>query len=90
MTSTDTGHRARSVGQDYWVVSYLPGRTLSTVQARAALRVAEELDALRGYAAALGLTVLELVGLAMMDCSGQRAESYGDAAQALSRLGRGQ
>ncbi|MGY1896376.1 hypothetical protein [Nocardia gipuzkoensis] len=73
-----------------WVVRFLPGRTLSQEQARAALGVAGELDALRGYAAVLGLTVLELVGLAIMDCSGQRAYSHGDAAQALSRLGRAQ
>jgi hypothetical protein len=87
MISAETGHRARSVGQEQWVVSYLPGRTLSADQARAALRVAEELDTLRGYAAGLGLTVLELVGLAMMDCSGQRVYSHGDAAQALPRAG---
>lgn len=86
-TSARTGYQARSVGQDQWVVSFLPGRTLSKDQASAALRVAEELDALRDYAAALGLTVLELVGLAMMDCSGQRAYSHGDAAQALPRSG---
>ncbi|MGY1876361.1 hypothetical protein [Nocardia gipuzkoensis] len=71
-------------------MSFLPGRTLSQEQAQAALRVAEELDTLRGYAAALGLTVLELVGLAMMDNSAERLWSLGDAAQALSRLGRAQ
>jgi hypothetical protein len=52
--------------------------------------VAEELDTLRGYADALGLTVLELVGLAMMDNSAERLWSLGDAAQALSRLDRAQ
>ncbi|MEV6256892.1 hypothetical protein AB0L97_26945 [Nocardia sp. NPDC051911] len=84
------GHQARCVGQGQWVVSFLPGRTLSKNQASAALRVAEELDAMRGYAAALGLTVLELVGLAMMDNSAERLWSLGDASQALSRLGRAQ
>ncbi|MFR9770076.1 hypothetical protein [Nocardia sp. SC052] len=84
------GHQARCVGQGQWVVSFLPGRTLSKNQASAALRVAEELDAMRGYAATLGLTVLELVGLAMMDNSAERLWSLGDAAQALSRLGRAQ
>ncbi len=84
------GHQARCVGQGQWVVSFLPGRTLSKNQASAALRVAGELDALRGHAAALGLTVLELVGLAMMDCSGQRAYPHGDAARALPRSGRAQ
>ncbi|WP_249644367.1 hypothetical protein [Nocardia sputi] len=82
------GHHARCVGQDQWVVSFLPGRTLSKNQASAALRVAEEVNALGDYAAALGLTVLELVGLAMMDSSAERLWSLGDAAQALSRLGR--
>ncbi|MFC8529403.1 hypothetical protein [Nocardia sp. NPDC057227] len=57
-------------------MSYLPGRTLSTDQARAALRVAEQVDELHGCAATLGLTLLELVGLALMDCSGQRAFTH--------------
>ncbi|MET7773759.1 hypothetical protein [Nocardia sp. NPDC005366] len=55
---------------------------------RAAIRVAEELEALRGYAALLGLTVLELVGLATMDSAGERLWSLGDAAQVRVRLGQ--
>ncbi|WP_201295306.1 MULTISPECIES: hypothetical protein [Nocardia] len=86
LTSGRTGHQARSVGQGQWVVSFLPGRTLSQEQARAALRVADEVDVLRGYAGALGLTVLELVGLATMESSGQRLWSLGDAAPVLGRL----
>lgn len=84
------GRWARNVGQDMWVVGFLPGRTLTKEQARAAVRVAKELDALRGYAALLGLTVLELVGLATMDRSGERLGSLGEAAQALERLGQAQ
>ena len=83
-------HHARSVGQDQWVISYLPGRTLSRDQARAALRVAEELHTLRSCAAELGLTVIELVGLAMMDCSEQRTFLHTTAAQTLSQLRQAQ
>ncbi|UGT59866.1 hypothetical protein [Nocardia asteroides] len=62
-------------------MSFLPGRTLSEDQAQAALRAAEELDALGGYASLLGLTVLELVGLATMDSSSERLRSGGVADQ---------
>ncbi|MFF0491856.1 hypothetical protein ACFYTQ_22735 [Nocardia sp. NPDC004068] len=73
-----TGQLARSVGQGRWVVSFLPGRTLSREQAQAALRVADELDTFRRDAAALGLTVLELVGLATMGNSAARLWSLGE------------
>ncbi|QIS08820.1 hypothetical protein [Nocardia arthritidis] len=64
MTSDITRHQARCTGDGGWVVSFLPGRTLSTDQALAALRAAEELAAIQAYAAPLGLTALELVGMA--------------------------
>ncbi|MFC8046763.1 hypothetical protein [Nocardia sp. NPDC057353] len=70
------------------MVSYLPGRTLSADQARAALRVAEELNGLRDCAATLGLTLLELVGLALMDCSGQRTFAHPSAAPDRSAPGQ--
>ncbi|MEV6430803.1 hypothetical protein [Nocardia sp. NPDC051463] len=69
MTSDLTSHRARSVGQESWVVSYLPGRTLTCAQAVAALRVAEVvpalLDTVGELADAVGLTALEAVGMAV-------------------------
>lgn len=69
MTSDLTPHRARSVGQEGWVVSYLPGRTLTCAQAVAALRVAEVvpslLDTVGELADEVGLTALEAVGMAV-------------------------
>ncbi|MEU2256364.1 hypothetical protein [Nocardia xishanensis] len=69
MTSDLTPHRARSVGQESWVVSYLPGRTLTCAQAVAALRVAEVvptlLDTVGELADEVGLTALEAVGMAV-------------------------
>ena len=40
MTSDVTPHVARCVGDDYWVVSWLPGRTVTGRQAMAAMTVA--------------------------------------------------
>lgn len=68
MTSDLTQHQARAAGQDGWVVSFLPGRTLTADQAVAALRAAEEWAAIRADAASLGLTGLELAGLAEAEC----------------------
>jgi len=69
MTSDRTPHRARSVGQEGWVVSYLPGRTLTCAQAVAALQVAEAvpplLDSVGGLATKVGLTLLEALGMAI-------------------------
>ncbi|WP_405179367.1 hypothetical protein OG225_36860 [Nocardia sp. NBC_01377] len=79
---------ARSVGEGKWAVDFLPGRTLSSDQARAALRVAEELNNLRSHATSLGLTLLELVGLATMHCSEQRPCAHAEAAQVLAQIGR--
>ncbi|MGN2642293.1 hypothetical protein ACTD5D_40220 [Nocardia takedensis] len=86
-TGPESWSRALSVGQDRWTVDFLPGRTLTRGQAQAAMRVAAELDALRGYAAVLGLTMLEVVGLATMDRAG-RLGAYEEAAQVLSQLGQ--
>ncbi|GAA1600321.1 hypothetical protein GCM10009764_25180 [Nocardia ninae] len=69
MSSDQTDHQARSVGDGGWVVSFLPGRTLTAAQAVAALRGAEELAALREYAQDLSLTALELAGMAEAPCS---------------------
>ncbi|WSF91976.1 hypothetical protein OIE68_33040 [Nocardia vinacea] len=69
MTSDLTPHRARSVGQENWVVSYLPGRTLTCDQAVAALKVAEVVPSLFAavgdLADEVGLTVLEALGMAV-------------------------
>jgi|GEM_PF-2966383 len=69
MTSDRTPHRARSVGQEGWVVSYLPGRTLTGTQAVAALQIAEAvpqlIDSVGGLATKVGLTLLEALGLAI-------------------------
>jgi hypothetical protein len=40
MTSDETTHMARCVGGDWWVVSWLPGRTLSGQQAVTAMTIA--------------------------------------------------
>ncbi|KIA66551.1 hypothetical protein [Nocardia vulneris] len=73
MTSDLTTHRARSVGDGSWVVSYLPGRTLTCAQAVAALRVAEVvpalLDVVGELADEVGLTALEAVGMAVRQSS---------------------
>ncbi|WP_433523870.1 hypothetical protein ACQPZ2_00965 [Nocardia pseudovaccinii] len=69
MSSDKTEHQARNVGNGDWVVSFLAGRTLTTERAAAALQAAEELIALQMHAATLGLTALELAGMATMPCS---------------------
>lgn len=73
MTSDLTAHRARSVGHGSWVVSYLPGRTLTCAQAVAALRVAEVVPTLLHVVGELadevGLTALEAVGMAVRQSS---------------------
>lgn len=67
MTSDQTPHQARSVGTGGWVVSFLPGRTLTLEQATAALQAAEAVAAVRSLANRVGLTPLETVGLAMQE-----------------------
>src|SRR5690606_12999937 len=61
MVSEATEHHADYVGQDRWVVDYLPGRQLSREQASAAMRIAvapQQLEVER-WAAVLGLTAAE-------------------------------
>ncbi|MGV9676141.1 hypothetical protein ACWDSJ_12740 [Nocardia sp. NPDC003482] len=67
MTSDQTPHQARCVGMGGWVVSFLPGRTLTLEQAAAALQAAEAVAAVRALADRVGLTPLETVGLAMQE-----------------------
>lgn len=67
MTSDQTPHQARSVGTGGWVVSFLPGRTLTLEQATAALQAAEAVAAVRALSCSVGLTPLETVGLAMQE-----------------------
>ncbi|MBL1079103.1 hypothetical protein JK358_32335 [Nocardia sp. 2] len=71
MTSDLTQHIARCVGGDRWVVSWLPGRTLSGQQAVTAMTIAStvadrtpsdsEWAVLDGLALGLGLTAREAV-----------------------------
>ncbi|MRH90964.1 hypothetical protein GFY24_26580 [Nocardia sp. SYP-A9097] len=73
MTSDSTTHIARCVGGDRWVVSWLPGRTLSGQQAVTAMTIASTLAdytlsdtewvVLDGLALELGLTAREAVGM---------------------------
>lgn len=95
MTSDHTGHQARSVGAGGWVVSFMPGRTLTIEQATAAMQAAEvvaafarqladELTAIRAYAVPLGLTALELVGMAAGTCA---RDEIVDIRECAGRLG---
>lgn len=73
MTSDLTQHIARCVGGDRWVVSWLPGRTLSGQQAVTAMTIAStvsdrqlsaaEWAMLDSMALELGLTGREAVGM---------------------------
>lgn len=67
MTSDQTEHQAKSVGDGGWVVSYLPGRTLTIEQATAAMQAAEAAAVVGTLAGAVGLTALETVGLALRE-----------------------
>jgi hypothetical protein len=69
MSSDDTPHRAKWVGEDNWAVSYLPGRTLSTDQAVMALQIAGAVHLVDAWAAKLGLTAREAFGLAATACT---------------------
>ncbi|NEW42523.1 hypothetical protein [Nocardia cyriacigeorgica] len=68
LVSEATDHHADYVGQDRWVVDYLPGRQLSVQQAKAAMRiaVAPELAEVERWATQLGLTAAEARGFAAM------------------------
>lgn len=65
MTSDQTEHQAKSVGSGGWVVSFLPGRTLTIEQATAAMQAAEAVSVVGNLADLVGLTTLETVGLAI-------------------------
>ncbi|MFJ9743952.1 hypothetical protein, partial [Streptomyces sp. NPDC101166] len=77
MTSDLTAHIARCVGGDRWVVSWLPGRTLTGQQAVTAMTIASAVtdespsDAgwaiLDGLALELGLTAREAVGMVAIE-----------------------
>ncbi|MEC3914367.1 hypothetical protein [Nocardia sp. CDC160] len=67
MTSDLTPHQAKSVGAGGWVVSFLPGRTLTLAQAAAALQAAEAVAAVNALAGQVGLTAMETVGLATQE-----------------------
>ncbi|MFE3322840.1 hypothetical protein [Nocardia sp. NPDC059195] len=64
MTSEVTEHRAVYVGDNEWVVDFLPGRTLTQAQAKAAMQIAvapAQLEVQR-WAAAIGMTSAEALG----------------------------
>lgn len=67
MTSDQSEHQAKSVGDSCWVVSYLPGRTLTMQQATAAMQAAEAVAVVGMMADLVGLTALETVGLALQE-----------------------
>jgi hypothetical protein len=79
MTSNVTAHSARCVGEDRWVVSWLPGRTLTGEQAVTAMTIAStvashevnaadpEWAVLDDWALELGLTAREATGMLALD-----------------------
>lgn len=73
MVADATAHHADYVGQDRWVLDYLPGRQLTREQAVAGMRiaVAPELPEVQRWAAALGLTAAEARALAAMSSVGR-------------------
>lgn len=76
MTSNATAHSAQCIGEDRWVVSWLPDRTLTGEQAVTAMTIAStvasrtvtagdpEWAVLDDWALELGLTAPEAIGLA--------------------------
>ncbi|WP_174361947.1 hypothetical protein [Nocardia brevicatena] len=84
LVSDSTPHHARSTGDGGWVVSYLPGRTLTRAQAEAALLVLEDIATLQRHAGLLGLTTLEAMGMAATECPWPPPRSEGLAARALA------
>jgi hypothetical protein len=86
MTSDQTEHQAKSVGAGGWVVSFLPGRTLTIEQATAAMQAAEAVAAVGMLADLLALTTLETVGLAIQESSWLES-SYGTCARRSWRRG---
>lgn len=84
MTSDQTDHQAKSVGSGGWVVSFLPGRTLTIEQATAAIQAAEAVAAVELLADQVGLTTLETVGLAIQESPWTR--SMAEPAPRIRRL----
>ncbi|MBH0780349.1 hypothetical protein [Nocardia bovistercoris] len=68
LVSEATAHHADYVGQDLWVVDFLPGRTLTREQARAAMKIAVAPDRpeVQRWAGLLGLTAAEARGFAAL------------------------
>lgn len=68
MVSEATAHHADYVGQDRWVVDFLPGRQLTREQARAAMRIAVAPDRIEveRWAGLLDLTAAEARGFAAL------------------------
>ena len=68
LVSEETVHHADYVGQDRWVLDYLPGRTLTRTQALAGMRIAIAPDRpeVERWANSLGLTAAEAVGFAAL------------------------
>ncbi|MCM6774452.1 hypothetical protein NDR87_14060 [Nocardia sp. CDC159] len=67
IVSDRSEHRAKSVGEGGWVVSFLPGRTLTKEQAITAIQIAEMAAATEELAQRVGLTAIEAVGLAVIE-----------------------
>ncbi|NNH72982.1 hypothetical protein HLB23_24500 [Nocardia uniformis] len=72
IVSDRSGHEATSVGQDAWVVSFLPGRTLTAAQALAAIQIADIVADVETLTRPIGLTALEAVGLVVVAPSWNR------------------
>ncbi|MGY2025923.1 hypothetical protein [Nocardia gipuzkoensis] len=68
LVSEATEHHADYVGQDRWVLDYLPGRQLTRAQAVAGMRIAVAPDwpEVERWAGLLGLTAAEAVGFAAL------------------------
>lgn len=68
LVSEATEHHADYVGQDRWVVDFLPGRQLTVEQARAAMKiaVAPEFPEVQRWANLLGLTAAEALSFAAL------------------------
>ncbi|MQY23147.1 hypothetical protein [Nocardia macrotermitis] len=66
ISSDQTAHQARFVGERGWVVSFLPGRTLTKVQALSAILIADSAAVALRLAPDVGLTALEAVGLVVL------------------------
>ncbi|MEU4345357.1 hypothetical protein AB0H00_29590 [Nocardia sp. NPDC023852] len=80
MSSEQTGHMARYVGDGRWAVDYLPGRQLTKEQAVNAMKVAVASSHQREvgrWAASLGLTAAEAVGLAAMRMGAAAEQALG-------------